>query len=327
MIMGKTPLRIGFFGGGTDIPFFSDKEPGYVLNTTIDKYIYLVSHASFDDNNVLVYSIKEDVKNVNDIKNTRIREVMKKTGVTSGTEIHSISEVPAGTGLGSSSSFTVGLLDLLYSSKGRHLSREQLAREACDIEINTLNEPIGKQDQYAAAYGGMNLMKFNTDGSVNIDPINITEDTSKYLNDRLMLFYLSRTRDASKILGEQGADVSSDKEKLYCMRRMRDMAIGAKKSLESQCFRDFGEMLHESWLLKRSLTKNISDPAIDEIYKEGLEAGALGGKVLGAGGGGFMLFYCEPGRQDSLEKRLSGLTRHNFAFTEKGTEIMHPYSA
>ncbi|MBU2576898.1 MAG: GHMP kinase [Nanoarchaeota archaeon] len=323
MIISKTPLRISFFGGGTDIPAFSDKEFGCVLSTSIDKYIYLVMHKAFGENNVLAYSKREDVKDVEDIKHTRIREIMKKTGVTSQIEIHSLAEVPAGTGLGSSSSFSVGLLNLLYNSKGEYVSKDVLAREACEIEIGVLKEPIGKQDQYAAAMGGVNFIKFNPDGSVEVEPIRAREDTLKKINDRLVIFYLDKTRDASEILHEQGSNLQGDNEKRGILGEMKKITIQMKDDLNNDNIENFGKMLHQSWILKKKLASRISDSEIDSIYERGLKAGATGGKVLGAGGGGFILFYCEPDKQDLLKEELKELRKFDVQFEKEGTKIIY----
>jgi len=266
MIISKTPLRISFFGGGTDIPFFSNKEFGCVLSATINKYIYLITHKSFEDKNILVYSKREEVNNVDEIQNTRIREIMKKTGVTNQIEIHSLAEVPAGTGLGSSSTFSVGLLNLLYTSKGEFISKNQLAKEACEIEIDILKEPIGKQDQYATAFGGMNFIKFNTDGSVEVEPVKITDETLKKINDRLIVFYLNKSRSASDILTKQILNVSSNEKRFEVMRKMKEISLNMKEDLNNNNINYFGGRLHQSWILKKSLVDGISNSKIDDIY-------------------------------------------------------------
>jgi len=323
MIISKTPLRISFFGGGTDLPSFWEKEFGCVLSTSIDKFVYLVTHKSFGDKNILSYSKREEVEDVEDVKHTRMREIMKKTGVVSKTEIHSLSEVPAGTGLGSSSSFSVGLLNLLYSSKGEYVPKEKLAREACEIEIDILEEPIGKQDQYAAALGGMNFIKFNTDGSVEVESIRADESTLKKINDRLVIFYLDSVRDASEILRKQDSNMRADPNKGEIMRKIKNIALKMKDELNENNIENFGEMLHQSWLLKKELASGISNPDIDSIYERGLRAGAEGGKVLGAGGGGFILFYCEPDKQDLLKKELKDLRNFDVQFEKEGTKIIY----
>lgn len=323
MIIGRTPLRISFFGGGTDIPSFSNKEFGCVISTSINKYIYLVAHRTFGNKNILVYSKREEVENVEEIKHTRIKCVMKKTGVTSHTEIHSLAEVPSGTGLGSSSSFTVGLLNLLYSSRGKYVNKNKLAEDACEVEIDSLCEPIGKQDQYAAAFGGMNFIKFNTDGSVEIEPITAKKETLKEINDRLVVFYLNKTRDASEILHKQNLNLLSDKNKMNIMKKMKKITIQMKNELNNDNFDNFGKMLHQNWVLKKKLADEISNSDIDSIYMRGLNAGASGGKVLGAGGGGFILFYCEPENQKSLKKELSELKKIDVKFEKEGTKIIY----
>lgn len=323
MIISRTPFRISFFGGGTDLPSFTSREWGCAINTAIDKYIYLVAHKCFKENNVLVYSKREDVKKVEDIQNTRMKEVMKKTKVTKKIEIHSIGEVPAGTGLGSSSSFTVGLLNLLYNYKGVFVPKEKLAEEASEIEINILKEPIGKQDQYAAAMGGMNFLRFEPDGSVKVEAIRATRNTLKKINDRIILFYLNETRSASKILREQNSNVSSDVKRFEIMQKMKEIALKMKEDLDNNRIENFGRRLHESWLLKKSLASKISNPEIDSIYERGLRAGATGGKVLGAGGGGFILFYCEPENQEALKKELGELKELEVMFEKSGSKIIY----
>ena len=323
MIISKTPVRVSFFGGGTDLFSFSKKEFGCVISTAIDKYIYLVSHKSFDNKHKIAYSKVEHTSHIDDIQNTRVREVMKKTEIDNGVEIHSIGEVPAGTGLGTSSSFTVGLLNLLYSSKGKFVSKIQLAEEASNIEINILKEPIGKQDQYAAALGGMNFIRFNTDGSVYVEPIRATKETLNELNNKLIAFYLNKTRNSSSVLSEQSDNIASDEEKFETMRKMKQITLEMQENLNNSKIDKFGEMLHKSWLLKKSLASKISDSEIDEIYERGLKAGASGGKVLGAGGGGFILFYCEPEKQETLREELKDLKEFKFGFDTEGTRIIY----
>ncbi len=323
MIISRTPLRISFFGGGTDLPSFTKKEFGCVINTSINRYVYLVLHESFDNLHNIAYSKIEHVKKAEDIQNTRVKEIFKKLDISKGLEIHSIGEVPAGTGLGSSSSFTVGLLNLLYTHKNEIASQKQLAEEAGEIEIDILKEPIGKQDQYAAAFGGMNFIRFNPDGTVKLERIKAKKETLNEINKRILVFYLSKTRDASEVLIKQNSNVSSDEEKFNVMKKMKEICLKMKEELNNDKIDNFGRMLHQSWLYKRSLAKGISDPKIDEIYKRGLKAGATGGKVLGAGGGGFILFYCEPERQESLRKELKELKELKIKFGMWGTKIIY----
>ncbi len=321
--MGRTPLRISFFGGGTDLPSFTKKEFGCVINTSIDKHIYLVLHESFDDLHNIAYSRIEHVKKAEDIQNIRVREILKKLDISKGLEIHSIGEVPAGTGLGSSSSFTVGLLNLIYTYKNKISSQKQLAEEASEIEIDILKEPIGKQDQYAAAFGGMNFIKFNTDGSVEIEKLKLSKENIEKINQRTILFYLNKTRSASKILTEQNSNISSNKEKFNIMKKMKKICLKMKEELNNNKIDNFGKMLHQSWLLKKSLASTISNSEIDKIYERGIKAGASGGKILGAGGGGFILFYCEPEKQESLRKELKGLRELKIKFDVGGAKIIY----
>jgi D-glycero-alpha-D-manno-heptose-7-phosphate kinase len=323
MIISKTPLRMSFFGGGTDLPVFYEKEFGCVISTSIDKYVYIVTHPSFKGNNIIVYSKREAVDSIEDIQHPIVREAMKKLRVDNGIEIHSLAEVPAGTGLGSSSSFTVGMLNLLYATQGKSVSKFQLAKEACEIEIDTLKEPIGKQDQYAAAFGGFNSIKFNSDGSVSVESLKTNKETLKKLDDRLVLFYLDNTREASSVLSEQTKNIQSDKNKFETMKKMKEITIKMKEELDKDNISNFGRMLHESWLLKKSAASKISNPLIDEVYNKGIAAGAEGGKVLGAGGGGFILFYCEPEKQESLRAALKDLREFKFGFDTEGTRIVY----
>jgi D-glycero-alpha-D-manno-heptose-7-phosphate kinase len=323
MIMSKTPLRISFFGGGTDLTSFTKKEFGCVITSSIDKHVYLIAHPSFGGRNIIVYSKREITENIEDIAHTRIKECLKKTKTENGIEIHSLAEVPAGTGLGSSSAFTVGLLNLLYAHNGKFVSKLNLAEEASHIEIDLLKEPIGKQDQYETALGGFNFIRFNPDGSVEIEPILLSEENINKLNKRLILFYLDVTRDASSVLFEQNKNIASDSEKFETMKKLKELTLSMKEELNKGRIENFGKMLHEGWLLKKSMASNISSPEIDNIYEKGLKAGATGGKVLGAGGGGFILFYCEPEKQEELRKALKPLKEFSFNFEREGTKIIY----
>ena len=322
MIISKTPMRISFFGGGTDLPQFYKKEFGCVLSASINKYSYLVVHPAFDDKNILSYSIREVTNDVGTIKNNRIRAIMKKLNIVKGLEIHSLAEVPAGTGLGSSSSFTVGLLNALHAYRGKFVTKEILAKEACEIEIGILKEPIGKQDQYAASFGGFNYIQFNKDDSVFVEPVVCSKDTLKDLEKHLVLFYTGITRKAAPILKEQGVNMSK-LEKLSIMEKMRDIALEAKADLNNNKISRFGEYLDRSWRYKRTLANGITNQRLDEIYERAIKAGAVGGKILGAGGGGFFLFFCEPNKQKQLEERLSDLRRIDFEFEFQGSTIIY----
>ena len=322
MIISRTPLRVSFVGGGTDLPSFCTKERGAVVSTAIKKYVYIVIHPSFDKKNLLSYSKIEKTEDLEEIQNTRIREAMRMTGVTSGVEIHSIAEVPSGTGMGSSSSFTVGLLNALYAYQGKHVSAERLAREACEIEINILKEPIGRQDQYAAAFGGLNKIEFIGE-DVKVKKLISSNKTKKDLEQNMLLFYLNGQREAAKILAEQNKNIDCNKEILEMHLRMRDLADELEKNITEDNIDNFGELLHKNWLLKKSLVNGMSSQEIDKYYDLALKAGAKGGKVLGAGGTGFLLIYAEPDRHEYVRKALSELKEYDLSFDNEGSKIIY----
>lgn len=319
MIITRTPFRISFVGGGTDLPDFYRVEPGAVVSTAINKYMYIVVNKRFDDTTRVSYSKTEIVKDVEEIQHPIAREALKLVGVAKGIEIVSIADIPAGTGLGSSSSFTVGLLNALHAYNGSLKSAEELAREACHIEIDILREPIGKQDQYIAAYGGLRYIQFNLDETVFTEPIMYAQESKDELNRNLLLFYTGDTREARSILGHQKANT-----KMEPLKGMRDLAFELRNYLNSNSSPDIlGEFLHKGWLLKKQLASSISNNKIDEYYKKALNAGALGGKVLGAGGGGFLLLYCPGERQSKVREALSDLTLTKFSFEPEGSKITY----
>lgn len=320
MIISKTPMRISFVGGGTDLKEFYQRHPGMVIGTTINKYIYIGLHKHFDGSSFLLkYSEVESGSNVNTIKNNLIREAMKLTGVN-GVEIVSMSDVPvAGIGLGSSSSFIVGLLNALYTYKGIIKSPEELAQDACKIEIDILGKPIGKQDQYIAAYGGLNKIIFHCDDSVEIEKIKIPENKSKELDSNLMLFYTGKTRSADDILKEQK---NNTEKKINSLLKMRNLVDELKNCLDNEELKYFGKILHKNWEEKRKLASSITDETINDYYQKALDSGALGGKLCGAGGGGFLLFYCPQEKQDNLRKSLSELEEMKFNFEPEGSQII-----
>ena len=323
MIITRTPFRISFVGGGTDLPDFHRVEPGVVVSTAINKYMYIVVNKRFDDTIRVSYSETEIVEDVEEIQHPIVREALKSAGVTKGIEIASIADIPARTGLGSSSSFTVGLLNALYAYKGILKSAEDLAREACHIEIDTLGEPIGKQDQYIAAYGGLRYIQFNPDETVFTAPIICSSETKEKLAQNLLLFYTGDTREAGSILKEQKAN-TKQADKLASLRRMSNLAFELKEKLNKGSSPDvLGEFLHKGWLLKRQLASGISSSKIDEFYEKALAAGALGGKILGAGGGGFLLLYCPKEKQPKVREALSNLTLTQFSFEPEGSKIIY----
>lgn len=324
MIITKTPFRMSFCGGGSDLPIFYRKHGGCVLSTTINRYMYITIHPYFHPNKTaLRYSEIEIVDNIADIHHSIFRHVLQDKGV-SGVEISSTADVPSGTGLGSSSAFTVGLLHTLYCYNSKYVAKEELAREACGIEIDKLGNPIGKQDQYAAAFGGLNFINFNRDDSVTVEPVITRTETKAALERNLIAFYTGLTHDANVILDDQQRRCS-DEDKTRTMLRMCDIAKDMKQSLENNKLNGFGECLHEAWLLKKKMSEKITVPEIDELYDYALRHGATGGKLLGAGGGGFLLFYCEDYRQSYFLKAMSdkGFKPFPFKFEHDGTSVVH----
>jgi len=320
MIISKTPFRVSFAGGGTDIDNFYMKEGGAVTSTAIDKYVYVTINRKFDGGIRISYSKTENVNKVEEIEHPLVREALKLTGITKGVEITSIADIPSQTGLGSSSAFTVGLLNALYAYKGESKSPKFLAEQACNVEINLCKEPIGKQDQYITSYGGLQHIQFNKDDTVNVSPIIYGKETKKALNDGLMLFYTGMTRAASSILTEQKKNIDN---KLDFLNKMKEQAGLVRDSLKDGDFETFGKILNEGWLLKKQLTNNITNDEIDLYHKKAIEAGAIGGKLLGAGGGGFLLFYCPPHKQDAVRKALTNLKETTLSLEPQGTRIIH----
>jgi D-glycero-alpha-D-manno-heptose-7-phosphate kinase len=323
MIISKTPFRISFVGGGSDIPSFYEKYGGAVVSTTIDKYVYVLLNAKFDSGIRLSYSRTEIVDRVEDIEHPIFREALQLMNITGGVEIASIADIPAqGTGLGSSSSFTVGLLNSLYAFCGNHISRQKLGRLSSIIEMERCHHPVGKQDQYAAAFGGLNLIKFNQDGSVNVSPIVCTRRTIDQLQDNLLLFYTGITRNAGEILEEQSIALRENKASIATMNRLVSLTSQLMRELRHDNVDAVGQILHEGWMMKRSLACGITNDVIDGWYTAARRAGAMGGKLLGAGGGGFFLFYAPRRHHSAIEAALSTLTRVPMVFEFEGSRIV-----
>jgi D-glycero-alpha-D-manno-heptose-7-phosphate kinase len=323
MIITRTPFRISFVGGGSDMETFYTRHPGAVLSTSIDKYMYISSHRFFFPGQLRVkYSETETVNSIEELKHPLLRESLKKVGVTSGIEISSIADIPSGTGMGSSSSFTVGLLHCLYAIKRKYVTQEQLAREASEIEIDILGEPIGKQDQYAAAFGGLNIIHFHPNGDVRVEPLYLKNDVYQELQSNLLMFYVGNQRKASDILTEQKRNASRE-EKFNILKSMVLLVSDLRNCLYKGQLNDFGKLLHENWMLKQKLASQITNNEIDEIYQAGIRGGATGGKLLGAGGGGFMLFYCEKANHQKLLNELKPLVKFDFAFEREGSKLIY----
>ncbi len=323
MIITRTPFRISFVGGGSDLKSFYSKHRGAVLSTSINKYMYISSHKFFYEDQIQVkYSKTETVSNINDLKHPILREALRKAGINGGIEISSIADIPSGTGMGTSSSFTVGLLHNLYAIKREYVSREQLADEACGIEIDVLKEPIGKQDQYIAAYGGLNVIYFNQDDTVKVEPLCVDNDVYDELQNNLVMFFVGNPRKASDILEEQKSNIQHE-DKFNTLKTMTALVEDMKDCLYKKNLNDFGKILHENWMLKQKLASKISNDFIKDIYNTALKNGSTGGKLLGAGGGGFMVFYCPAGSQKKLKNALNKLRVLDFKFEREGSKLIH----
>jgi D-glycero-alpha-D-manno-heptose-7-phosphate kinase len=323
MIISRTPFRISFAGGGTDLKAFYGREFGSVLSTAIDKYMYIIVKNRFDSSIRISYSITEIVESVEDVQHPIVRECLKLTGVHSSIEITSIADIPSGTGLGSSSSFTVGLLHALYAFQGIYVSAERLAKEACKVEIEILGEPIGKQDQYIAAFGGCQHISFHPDEEVNVEPIIFTNDSKNRLESKLLLFYLGVTRSASNILREQTANIKEDNSKFEILRQMRDQSLELKDILQrKENYDDVGRLLNDGWIMKSKLSNGISNDHIEHSYNSALKNGAIGGKVLGAGGGGFLLLYANDTEHKRIRNALNELREVPFSIGKSGSKII-----
>ena len=323
MIISRTPLRMSFAGGGSDLPAYYCQYGGAVVSTAIDKYVYVNVNEKFDDGIRIGYSKNEEVKQVNQIEHPIVKKTFEYLGLSGGIEITTIADIPSsGTGLGSSSSFTVSLLHALYAYLGKYVSAQQLAEEASYIEIELCEEPIGKQDQYAAAYGGFNFIEFQPDGSVVVEPIVAKKETTKAIEKNLIIFYTGKTRSASHLLQKQSAALRDDAIKIEIMHQMVAQARDLANELRANNPEAVGSILHEGWLLKKSLVNGISEPEIDYWYELGLKAGAIGGKILGAGAGGFLMFYAPEEKHSKIQEALSMLKRVKMKLDPLGSRII-----
>lgn len=321
MIITRTPFRISFAGGGSDLESYYSHQPGAVLSVAIDKYMYISVMERFGGTFRISYSKTELVDTVEGIAHPIVRECLRKLRVQKGLEIASMANLPAESGMGSSSSFTVGLLHALHALSGNVVTAQRLADEACHVEIDLLKEPIGKQDQYIAAYGGLQLIRFCSDGHVCVDPVICSSETRRELNRRLILFHVGGTRAAREILAQQKANIP---DRLSALGRLCEIAFNLRDVLTlGRDLNEFGHLLHQSWEIKRTLADSITNVRVDELYDRGRRAGALGGKLLGAGGGGFLLFFCEPHLQDRLRDALSDLPECPFSLEPEGTKVIH----
>lgn len=323
MIITRTPFRVSFAGGGSDLPSFYQKHEGCVLSTSINKYMYVTIHPSFNRGETIIkYSQTETVSDIRHIQHPIARQLLLDYGI-SGVEITSTADIPSGTGLSTSSAYTVGLINALNAFSGKYYSQGKIARRACEVEIEELGEPIGKQDQYGTAVGGVKFIRFLPDGSVDVEPVLVKNDIKEKLNNELLLFYTGITHSAGEILKEQNKNVTGDQEKFESLVKMTEQAYEIRETLMEGDLKRFGEILHEGWLLKRQLAGGITSPEIDHYYELARKNGALGGKLLGAGGGGFLLLYCEKENQKRLRSALYNLVELPFAMESGGTKVIY----
>lgn len=323
MIISRTPLRVSFFGGGSDLPCHYRRHGGAVLSTTIDKSVYVTVSRKFDDAVRVSYSRTEEVTHASNVEHPLVRESLALLGIEGGIEITSVADIPAkGTGLGSSSSFTVGLLNALYAYRGCHATAEKLARESCNIEIDRCAEPIGKQDQYAAAFGGFNFMRFHSDESVEVKKVICPADVLADLQARLLFFYTGITRASSAVLQEQSAAVATPGVQSRATQEMAHQAEVAFADLCQGEITSFGPMLHDAWNLKKQMANGMTNTFIDRAYQAAIDAGAEGGKLLGAGGGGFLMLFAPPERHDSIRGALRTMREITLRFAPQGSNII-----
>ena len=323
MIITRTPFRISFAGGGSDLRNYYEKYGGSVLSVSINKYIYLSMHPYFEENSYLLkYSKTEHANTIDEIQHPIINELFKKYGII-GVDFNSSADIPSGTGLASSSAFTVGLINLCNAYTDKYMNREEIAELACKVEIEDLKEPIGKQDQYACACGGLNFIEFYKDGVVDVEKLYLQSDAYHVLEKNLLMFYTGKTRAAGSILAEQKKNTTDDKAKINNLHKMVQLSKDLKEELLKGNTNAMGEILHTGWMYKKELANGISNADIDYYYDLARENGALGGKLLGAGGGGFLLFYVEEQHKSRVRRALKNLKEINFKFDNKGTNVIH----
>jgi D-glycero-alpha-D-manno-heptose-7-phosphate kinase len=325
MIISRTPFRVSLVGGGSDMPNYYRHAPGRVLSFAISSYMYVTVSPRFDDSVRVAYTETEIVDDFESLRHRLIREAMRLTGVTKGVEITTIANIFAGTGLGSSSALAVGVLHALHAYRGEYRSKEQLCEEACRLEIDILGAPIGKQDQYAVGNGGINVIQFNADETVFVEPVVCERRIREQLDSRLLMFYTGMRGDNTVILGKQSSEVGQSSEKRRVLSEMVALVDPLHAALVAGQLDALGELLHKNWLLKRSLTSDIANDRIDSLYAAGLSAGAAGGKLLGAGGGGFLLFYCDESKQTQLRQAMKchGLNEFKTGIEMQGSSIIH----
>ncbi len=323
MIITKTPLRMSFAGGGSDLKSFYSKFGGAVLSTSIDKYIYVNINKKFDQGIRVAYSVNEEVSKIEDLMHPIVKAALKFMGLEQGIEITTIADIPSrGTGLGSSSSFTSGLLNGLYRYLGIPITSNKLADLSCHIEIDLCEEPIGKQDQYAAVYGGFNLIEFQKNEDVLVTPIKCSKKTKKNIEDNIVIFYTGMNRKSSVILSEQTKDMGK-KNKQDIVKEMVNLCYLLAKDIEEDNISNFGEILHDNWMLKKKINDSISNTKIDAWYEIAKSSGSIGGKLLGAGAGGFLMFYAKKSNHDDIIHSLSDLEHIPICFDNTGSTVVY----
>ena len=325
MIIARSPLRITLGGGGTDLPSYYEEREGFLISAAIDKYVYITLHETFEKGYFLKYSKFEKCSEIDEIQHPIIREALKLLEWKKPClELCSMADIPAGTGLGSSSSFTTALLRALHSMQGNIVSTRTLAEEACEIEMNRLKEPIGKQDQYIAAYGGIRAMWFRKDGTVDVETLNMSKDTYYNLEDNLVLYFTGFERSASQILKEQDDKTrASNADMKNNLDQVKQMGLDSKRAFETGDLRRFAEIMKHHWEIKKKRSGHMSNPDIDEWYDHAMKNGALGGKLIGAGGGGFLMFYSEDKVRLRDAMKSTGLKEVRFRFENQGTRLVY----
>lgn len=323
MLITRTPLRISIGGGGTDLPSFYRRRGGFVISAAINRYMFIALNRTFTDDYLLKYSEHERVRSIDDIKHRIMREVLRRHEIEPGVEIVSLADIPSGTGLGSSGAFTVGLLRAIYAQKRVHVTAHALAEEAAHVEIDLLGEPIGKQDQYIAAFGGLTCFEFLPNDQVTVTPLVVSQRTLQELEEHLLLFFTGYARPASSILDDQRVRTEGgDAEMLKNLERTKDLGLRIRRALEAGLPAEFGRLMHEHWESKRSRSNGMSNGAIDTWYEKGLASGAIGGKLVGAGTGGFLMFYAENPSSVREAMACEGLPETRFSFDLDGTTVL-----
>ena len=323
MIISRTPLRITLGGGGTDLPSYYERFGGLVLSTAINQYVYIALNKTFSPGYFIKYSAMESVEHIQDIAHPIVREALAEHGIETGIEIVSVADIPAGTGLGSSGTFTVGLLRTLYAHQRKHVTAGNLAADACHIEIERLRRPVGKQDQYIAAYGGLTAFEFTSEGSVRVEPIMVSNETLNDLEEHLLLFFTGYSRDADKVLSDQREkSESGDHDMLENLHVVKELGQASRQALESGDTAEFARLMDVHWQHKKKRSDGMSNENVDRWYQLGMDQGALGGKLVGAGAGGFLLFYAKD--QDGVRAAMAsdGISEVRFTFDHEGSTLV-----